>query len=166
MSAALAVLTGVAAVGSATVGGVFYAFSTFVMPGLRRLPPATGTAAMQQINITAVRPGLMTALFGTAAVCAAVGVWSVVSWQPGRSLLLISGAASYLIGAVGVTAGYHVPLNNALATLDPAAPATAGSWQDYLGRWTAGNHVRTAASMVSAAFFLGALALGEEQVEE
>ena len=70
----LTLLTGIAATGSATVGGVFYAFSTFVMPGLRALPPAEGAAAMQKINVAAVRPGLMIALFGTAAVCVAVGV--------------------------------------------------------------------------------------------
>jgi len=67
MSLGLNLLTGVAALGSATVGGVFYGFSTFIMRGLRQLPPASGAAAMQQINIAAVRPGLMAALFGTAA---------------------------------------------------------------------------------------------------
>jgi len=72
MSAGLNLLTGVAAIGSATVGGVFYGFSTFIMRGLRQLPTASGTAAMQQINLTAVKPGLMTAMFGTAAACAAV----------------------------------------------------------------------------------------------
>ena len=30
--------------------GVFFAFSTFVMPALKRLPAAQGIAAMQSIN--------------------------------------------------------------------------------------------------------------------
>ena len=69
MSAALQALTLAAALGCGTVGGVFFAFSTFVMPALRRLPEAQGVAAMQSINITAITPLFMTALFGTAVVC-------------------------------------------------------------------------------------------------
>jgi uncharacterized membrane protein len=60
---------------------------------------------MQAINVAAVRPGLMVALFGTAAACAAVTVWAGVSWQTRRSLLLIAGTACYVAGAVGITAG-------------------------------------------------------------
>lgn len=39
------------------MGGVLYAFSSFVMAGLKRLPPDHGMTAMQSINVTAVRPG-------------------------------------------------------------------------------------------------------------
>ena len=153
----LTLLTGIAATGSATVGGVFYAFSTFVMPGLRTLPPAEGTAAMQKINVAAVRPGLMIALFGTAAVCVAVGVGALTGLSGRHQAALLAGSALYLVGAVGLTAGYHVPLNNALAQADASEPGTAVLWADYLRRWTAGNHVRAAASIVSAAGFVWAL---------
>ena len=56
------------------VGGVLYAFSSFVMSGLRQLPPAQGMAAMQSINVTAVRPGLMIPFFGTIIASVAVAV--------------------------------------------------------------------------------------------
>ena len=151
MTGALTLLTGAAAIGSATVGGVFYTFSTFVMPALRRLPAPQGVAAMQAINIAAVRPGLMTALFGTAGVCTALTVAAALSWQTRRSPLLIAGSALYLIGAVGMTAIHHVPLNNRLARLDPAAPDLNQSWQHYQRRWTTGNHFRTAACLAGAA---------------
>ena len=157
MSAGLTLLTGAAAVGSATVGGVFYAFSTFVMPALRRLPAPQGVAAMQAINVSAVRPGLMVALFGTAAACAAVGVWAGVSWQSRRSLLLIAGAALYLAGAVGITAAHNVPLNNSLARYQPADPGLDQAWRHYLRSWTAGNHLRTAACLLAAALLSSAL---------
>ena len=55
MSTAVAALVIVTAVGAACTGGVLFAFSSFVMPALRRLPPAQGVAAMQSINVTAVR---------------------------------------------------------------------------------------------------------------
>ena len=151
MNGALGVLTGVAAVGSATVGGVFYAFSTFVMPALRRLPSAQGVAAMQAINVTAVRPGLMVALFGTAGACVAVAVGAGLPWHSRHSLQLITGSALYLIGAVGVTTAHHVPLNNQLARLDPASPDVDQAWRRYLRAWTAGNHLRTGACLTGAA---------------
>ncbi|MGI9030825.1 MAG: hypothetical protein ACR2HP_12705 [Ilumatobacteraceae bacterium] len=46
----------VTAVGSVVVGGVFFAFSTFVMKGLAGLPAPTGIAAMQAINLAAPAP--------------------------------------------------------------------------------------------------------------
>ena len=139
MSAGLAALTGAAAVGSAIVGGVFYAFSTFVMPAFRRLPTQHGVAAMQAINV------------------AAVTVWAGVTWQTRRSLLLIAGSACYLVGAVGITAAYHVPLNNRLAALEIADPQLEQVWQHYLRSWSAGNHLRAAGCLAAAALFSWAL---------
>ena len=161
MNGALSLLTGVAAVGSATVGGVFYAFSTFVMPALRRLPAPQGIAAMQAINIAAVRPGLMAAFFGTAGACTAVTVGAALPWHTRRSLLLITGSALYLIGAVGVTAAHNVPLNSQLAQLDPAGPHADQAWNHYLRSWTAGNHLRTGACLAGAALLAWALSTGQ-----
>ena len=72
---ALAVAT---ALGCGLNAGVFFAFSSFVMKALARLQPAQGIAAMQSINLVAVTPAFMTALFGTAAACVAVAIWALV----------------------------------------------------------------------------------------
>jgi uncharacterized membrane protein len=78
-----------AALGCGLVAGVFFAFSSFVMNALGRLPPAQGIAAMQSINITAVTPVFMTAIFATAAACLFLAVSSVLKWsQPGAPYLL------------------------------------------------------------------------------
>jgi uncharacterized membrane protein len=69
MSKGWDLITTVGVVGCGLIGGVFFAFSAFVMSGLNRLPPSRATAAMQSINVTAQHPPLMLALFGTAAVC-------------------------------------------------------------------------------------------------
>ena len=53
--------------GSGIVGGVFFAFSTFVMSALTRLPAAEGIRAMQQINITVLNLWFLGAFVGTAA---------------------------------------------------------------------------------------------------
>ena len=82
-------LTFISAIGCGLVGGVFFAFSTFVMQGLGRLPAPQGAAAMQAINVTAVTPVFMAALFGTAAVCIAAMIAS------GETYALAGGPSTY-----------------------------------------------------------------------
>ncbi|MCU1611308.1 MAG: hypothetical protein QOH09_3305 [Pseudonocardiales bacterium] len=157
-SPGLFALTLVAALSCGTVAGVFFGFSAFVMDGLGRLPAPQGIAAMQSINISAVRPAFMTALFGAAAACLALVVWSLLAWGQRGSALLLVGAALYLVGTIGLTIVYHVPLNDALATVDPNSAAAAGRWAGYLADWTRWNHVRTAAALAAAAAFTVVLA--------
>lgn len=158
MSRGLEVATMVSAGGCALAGGVFFAFSSFVMTGLERLPPAAGVAAMQSINRAAVSPAFMAALFGTGAACAGVAVWSAVDEGEVPTAWVAAGAALYLVGAIGVTIARNVPLNDALAALDPAGPAAPARWRGYLRGWTAWNHLR-AASCLGGAALLAAAAL-------
>lgn len=153
----LTVLTVLAAIGAAAMGGVFFTFSGFVLAGLKRLPPAQGLAAMQSVNVTAVRPPLMTLLFGTALVAVAVGVLGFRAGSSRATALLAVAAALYLLGAVGVTAGYNVPLNDELAALHADAPEAIARWEGWVSAWTAGNHVRAVLSLLSAAGFTLAL---------
>jgi len=46
---------------------------------------------------------------------------------------------------------FNVPLNNALAAVDPASADGARVWAGYFTRWTAWNHVRTVAALAAAA---------------
>ena len=137
--------------GGGLVGGVFFAFSTFVMNGLARLPSAQGIAAMQAINVTAVTPLFMTALFGTGALCLVLTGCALWRWQQTGSAYLLAGSLLYLIGAVLVTMAFNVPLNNALARVAADSPAGAQLWANYLVTWTRWNHVRTIASLAAAA---------------
>ena len=144
-------LTLFSALGAGLMGGVFFAFSTSIMRALSRLPAAQGIAAMQSINIAVINPLFMAALFGTAAICAALTVWSLKIWdRPGAGYLL-AGGLLYLGGAILVTVFFNVPLNDALARLDPAGGDGAVFWNGYLNTWTAWNHLRTAASLLAAA---------------
>ena len=138
------------ALGCGLVAGVFFAFSSFVMPALKRLAPAQGVAAMQSINILAVTPAFMTALFGTGAACLGLAAWTVISSDGRTTALVLAGGVLYLIGTVGVTIACNVPLNNRLAKLHPQSAEAAGLWSRYLARWTAWNHVRTAAALAAA----------------
>lgn len=143
-------LTLFTALGCGLVAGVFFAFSTFVMNALARLQPKEGIIAMQSINITAINPLFMLALFGTAVACIFLAVSSVLKWhQPGAAYLLI-GSLLYLIGTVLVTIAFNVPLNDALAIAKPDSIEGANLWAKYLTNWTFWNHVRTIAALAAA----------------
>jgi uncharacterized membrane protein len=156
----LGALTLLAALGSGLVGGVFFGFSGFVMKALARLRPAHGIAAMQSINVAAITPWFMTALFGTAAVCLAVIVAAVAAWGSSHAPYLLAGGASYLVGTIGLTLAYHVPRNEALARLDPGDAEAARHWARYLAGWTAWNHVRAAAALIASGLLVGAIHVG------
>ncbi len=146
------------AIACATVGCVFFAFSSFVMPALKRLPPAQGIAAMQSINVMAITPVFMTAVFGTAAACLAVLVPAIANRGRAGSVYLIIGSLSYLIGCIGVTIAGNVPLNNTLAAVDASSRDAEPVWAAYLQRWTAWNHLRTLASVIAAGLLTMAVA--------
>ncbi|MGH8977462.1 MAG: DUF1772 domain-containing protein [Acidimicrobiia bacterium] len=135
-------LTVIVAIASGLVSGVFFAFSTFVMRALARLPAAQGVAAMQSINVTVITPLFMLALMGTAVACVVLGVAAIVDWGQDGSELVLAGSASYLAGTILMTMAFHVPRNNALDEYEPTTPDAAAYWTRYLGAWTAGNHVR------------------------
>jgi uncharacterized membrane protein len=157
MGSFLFVLTLFAALGCAMMAGVFFAFSSFVMPALRRLPATQGIAAMQSTNVLAVTPVFMTALFGTAVACVGLAAWAAISWGEGPSALVFAGGTLYLVGTIGVTIACNVPLNDRLAKLDPQGADAAGYWDEYVKRWSAWNHVRTVAALAAAALLTVAL---------
>jgi uncharacterized membrane protein len=151
MSAVLYAATVVTALGCGLIAGAFFAFSSFVMPALKRLPTEGGIAAMQSINVLAVTPVFMTALFGTAAGCPGLIAWAVISSSGRTTALVLAGCVLYLVGAIGVTMVCNVPLNNRLAKLDPQSAEAPVRWDRFLTRWTAWNHVRTIAALAAAA---------------
>ena len=141
---------------TAAIAGFFYAYSSSVMRGLDASNPATAVAAMQQINRFAPRGPLLVPLVGTALLCLLLAVRAVLDLRDGdrTAWWLLAGAALYLVAFV-ITAGYHVPRNDALMTVDPAGGGAAGAWREYAAGWTRMNHVRTAAALGAAAAFVG-----------
>ncbi len=146
-----------AALGSGLMAGSFFAFSTFVMPALGRLPAAQGIAAMQSINVTVLNPWFFGAFFGTAALCLAIAGLALLDWTGPGSAFLLGGCLLYLIGTIGVTIAGNVPLNTALAAVPADSGTGAALWSRYLATWTAWNHVRTVAPLAATAAFILAL---------
>jgi len=155
----LRILTIIAAVGAGVSGGVFFAFSTFVMKALGRLPAAEGISAMKAMNKTAPTPLFMLALFGTAVVSIALSAVALRHLDQRWAVYVLTGTALYLACLI-LTAVYHVPHNDALALVDPAGPGAAHAWAQYLSPWTAWNHVRTVTALAGTTAFIIALQAG------
>lgn len=145
------------ALGAGLIGGVFFAFSSFVMRGLGRLAPGQGIAAMQAINVAVLNPLFLGVFVGTGVGCGVLGVAAVRGWGSPDAAYRLGAAALYLVGSLGVTGRCNVPRNDLLAALDPTDPRADELWRRYLREWTAWNHVRTAASLAAAALLVVSL---------
>ncbi len=141
----------VTALGAGLIAGVFFAFSTFVMTALARRPPDEGMAAMQAINVAVLNPMFLGVFAGTAVASLLVIISSLFRWQEPGAVYALLGGALYIAGTFLVTMVFNVPLNDALAKLPPADPASASEWARYVSTWTIWNHVRTAAALAAAA---------------
>ncbi|HEY0684896.1 MAG TPA: anthrone oxygenase family protein [Steroidobacter sp.] len=146
-----------AAVGSGLIGGLFFVFSNTIMRAFDRLPAAGAVAAMNSINRVILNPGFFLVFFGTALLCVVILI-GVAARPDGRNeALAIAGAVFYLVGSIGVTMVFNVPLNNKLAAVSPSANDMETQWRNYRAPWTRWNHVRTVACLLAAAAFAHAL---------
>lgn len=142
-------------IGAGVVGGVFFAFSTFVLRALADLPDDLGVRAMQRINVVVLNPLFLGVFLGTAALSVACIVVAAGAWPTAAALLLVAASLSYLLGSFGVTMAFNVPRNERLARLQPAVAARA-YWPAYVREWGRWNHARTAASLAAALLAGGA----------
>ena len=153
MTGAVTTIVLVAAIGSALVGGIFYAFSSFVMKALARVPASEGIAAMRSINVAVLNPSFLGLFVGTAAISLLLALVAVGDWGSAREPFRLAGAALYLVGTFAVTAFGNVPLNDRLARVSTIDPESLALWEHYLDRWTWLNTVRTAAATGAALLF-------------
>jgi len=143
----------VALLGSALVGGIFFAFSSFIMKALAGVPSAEGIGAMQSINVVVINPSFLGAFFGTAVLSLVAGGLALASWGTPSASYFLGGALFYLVGTIFVTMFGNVPLNNQLAAVSASDPGTHDVWEHYLDRWVMWNHVRTVAAVVAALLY-------------
>ena len=133
---------------------------------ISRFPTPVTEVIASQIGWTVLLGG--TALLIAVVIGNALGI--LAAWRRGGALdsvlppvLVFIGSfpyfwlamgALYLFGVVGVTVLANVPLNDALARLDAAAPGAAQAWRENAGRWTRWNTVRSLAATGAATAFL------------
>lgn len=147
-----------ATVGSGLVAGTFFAFSSFVMGALGRLPAVQGIAAMQSINVVVLNPLFLGVFLGTAALSLGLAIAIPFHLSTSGIGFLLAGSMLYLLGTFLVTILGNVPMNDALAAVTPGTGAE--TWARYQSGWTIWNHVRTlAATGATLAFVLGLIRL-------
>ncbi|MEG3791802.1 anthrone oxygenase family protein [Lysobacter sp. CCNWLW3] len=157
MDTVISVLLWTGAIGCGLLGGLFFAFSVFIMSALGRIAPASGIAAMNAINRVILRSLFMPLFWATTLAALALGGIATMHWdRPGSAAMLVGGAA-HVLGMFVCTVALNVPLNNALAAVDRAGEAALPVWQRYLRDWTRWNHVRTLGCTVASAMFVLAL---------
>lgn len=149
----------IASIGAGIIGGVFFAFSTFVMKALAQLPASQGVAAMQRINVVVLNPFFLGVFMGTAALAVGCVAVSILQWGSTRSLWLLASGLLYLVGTFLVTIVFNVPMNERLARMSSESPEGRVYWPVYVANWSRWNHVRTVGSIASAVCSAIALAL-------
>jgi len=149
------ILCQVSVLGFALLGGVFLAFSDFIMRSLAHTSGRGGIEAMQVINREVFRYIFMALFLGLVPVSLVLTGYATFGLSsPGATLIAVSGMI-YLVGGFGVTLVCNVPLNETLARMDLTIEDTQRFWTaTYLPRWTFWNSVRTAACTAASAFLL------------
>jgi uncharacterized membrane protein len=146
------------AIGCGLLAGLYFAFSTFIMTTLGRIDQAAGISAMNAINVEIVRSLFMPFFVATTLSSAALAGLAIVRWGDAGALAMLVAGILYVLGMFVVTMVFNVPLNDALAAVDPNSAAATTLWTRYLSDWTFWNHVRTIASTAACALFIAAIA--------
>ncbi len=141
------------AIWTALIGGVFKAFSEFIMAGLLRAEPAGGIEAMQQINRTVLRSEFVFALVAMGFIAPIAAVYGVVALDGVARWSLVLGALVYVPGVFLMTVAGNVPMNNRLDRLDHRSDEAAAYWVVYGRNWTRLNHIRTLGCVLTAALY-------------
>src|SRR5699024_689926 len=145
------------ALGSGLVSGLFFAFSSFIMKALDRLPVDHGIATMKSINKTVLNYSFFVVFMGTTLTTVLLMIYSLFNWDQRNAIFVLVGGVCYLLGSFLVTAVYNVPLNKALEKVDIENEKRVTFWKRYMVKWTAWNHVRTATSFLASGSFILAL---------
>lgn len=159
MDELVTILARVGVVGAALTGGTVFAFSTFIMAGLKRLSDAEGIRAMQSINKTVYTPWFMGPFFGTALLSVVSVILGILNTQSTWSIAMIVAGSMFALGAFGVTAVGNVPMNTKLDGMNADDPAAGAYWRRYLMVWTRWNHVRVLVSVGSVLLFVESVRL-------
>ncbi|WP_298468822.1 anthrone oxygenase family protein [uncultured Erythrobacter sp.] len=138
---------------SAVVGGVFSAFSEFVMSGLCKTQPAGGIEAMQHINRDVIRTQFVAGILSIAVFSVFFAVYSLIAFEGAALVTLILAPLVYLPTVFLMTVFGNVPMNDKLEKLDHTSAEAHAYWLEYGREWTRLNHVRFVGSIVTGGLY-------------
>lgn len=155
MSPIVLLLLQLTVIALAFVGGVFLAFSDFIMRSLARTTATGGVEVMQSINREVFRWVFMAMFLGLVPVSLLLAGYGGLVVGQNAGLLLALAGVIYVLGYFGVTAIFNVPMNKALAEMNVTDASVQDYWTTtYLPGWTFWNTVRTAACALSTFLLL------------
>lgn len=141
---------------SAVIGGVFSAFSEFIMSGLLRADPAGGIESMQQINRTVIKTQFVAGIILIAPLSLVFAIYSLMTLEGVARATLVLAPIVYLPTVFLMTIFGNVPMNEKLERLDHDAPDSETYWRHYGRVWTRLNHIRTLGSVLTAGIYISA----------
>ncbi|NIJ54404.1 anthrone oxygenase family protein [Dyadobacter arcticus] len=137
----------ITAVSTSLIGGLLYAYSVSVSPGLGRLTDLAYLSAMQAINKAILNPLFFASFIGTAVLLPVSTYLHYNNSGPSpRFYFLLAASVIYLIGVLGVTIGGNVPLNEWLAKINLSSLDSAEAAKARLrfeGPWNRLHSIRT-----------------------
>ena len=157
MTLILTALLWFSAIGCGMMAGLYFAFSTFIMTALGRIPQTHGISAMQSINTTILQSLFMPLFWGTTLAALVLAGFALFRLGETAATPMLAAGLLYVVGMFVCTIVFNVPLNNALDAVDPASAEGATVWARYLKDWTLWNHLRTVASAAASALFVVAI---------
>jgi len=139
---------------SAVIGGVFSAFSEFIMAGLLKTAPSGGIEAMQHINRTVIKTQFVAGILSIALFSVLIALYSLTVFEGAALAALILAPIVYLPTVFFMTMLGNVPMNNKLDRLDYTSAEAETYWIEYGRNWTRLNHVRSCGSVLTAGLYV------------
>ncbi len=145
-------LLGAATLTTGLNAGVYFAWTTGVMPGLADTTDHTFVETMNAINDAIVNPAFMAVLVGAPVLTGVAAFVEKGAMRPWLLAALGANVATFL-----VTMAANVPLNDTLAAVDLATDNLRQAREDFETPWVAWNIVRTATATAATALLIRAL---------
>lgn len=139
---------------TALVGGVFKAFSEFIMSGLLRAAPAGGIESMQHINRTVLKTEFVAALILIAIFSTTFAIYAVMQFNGPALGMLVFAPLVYVPSVFLMTIFGNVPMNKKLEALDHMSSEAELYWREYGRVWTRLNHFRSIGCIVTAGVYV------------
>jgi len=143
-----------AAISTAMMAGIYFAFSGFVMSGLKQVGAENAVSTMNAINQVILRSWFMPLFFGSTLTTVLILIIAMINWQQSNSTLLIFASTIYFLGMFLCTVFFNVPLNKHLLATESSNNTINQTWSHYVKYWTRWNHLRTLTSLFASLCYM------------
>lgn len=139
---------------SAVIGGVFSAFSEFIMSALTQTNPMGAIEAMQHINVTVIKTQFVAGILSIALFSVLFAAYSLMVFEGAALVTILLATLVYLPSVFFMTMLGNVPMNKKLEQLDHTTAEAETYWPVYTRTWTRLNHVRSIGSILTAGLYI------------